>query len=410
MIWKNRRGQYISADDFFSLNSGKYSFSEFAEKVYLMIHTYYLTAEGKIKVEMGKAWDREFGIYMTDETFEYMLTNAPIMLRDIIIDQTRQKQEIQGRKYLEKSLIAFEFDLWLIENYRSHQVLRLLNFENYINKKYGSFLDDKYRAFKRYDLKHITKLENIAVGLEPYYDGILEIFDLIISNNRMRINFEKESIARTEMISDANILETHKDSVKAVVSEELPILGYEQKKTSEESSTSLSVDDQEIIDLEKIKSGIRKELEKEYGLILKDKDDRINLLEKDIREFKRQRDEAREYSVNQYDKGIKDLFVALNDVRYGKVMDYLYTLMKTENIDENLASYLDNLFMALEDMEIEPVVTDEQFIVNEETMLREYNLDFNKTEYVVDRVILKYAGWRYKEILMEKPTITLKED
>lgn len=142
---------------------------------------------------------------------------------------------------------------------------------------------------------------------------------------------------------------------------------------------------------------------------MKEKDERIDKLERDIKEFKRQRDEAREYSANQYDRGIKDLFQVMNDVRYGKVIDYLYALSRNPETEANLASYLDNLFMALEDMEIEPIVEDGRPDVQEESLLRDYNLDFDKSEYHAEKVQLKYAGWRYKEVPMEKPTLVLKE-
>ena len=66
MAWKKRINP-ISQEGFFSVNSGKFSYEEFAEKVYLMVHTYYLSSKGKIKTELGKAWDTTFGIYMTDE-------------------------------------------------------------------------------------------------------------------------------------------------------------------------------------------------------------------------------------------------------------------------------------------------------------------------------------------------------
>lgn len=408
MSWKNKKIKPVSVEEFFSANAGAYTFEEFAEKIYLMMHTYYLTAEGKIKDEMEKTWEREFGKYMSDETFEYMVKNEPVMVWDVIVDDTRQKVRLKSSKYLRKAIVAFEFDLWLIENYRLGQELKWIKFEKYIIQKYGAFIEDKYISFRRYDLKYIRKLENLAKGLDSHYDGILKMFRLFVSNNKMDINYEKESTSRTESRLVSNAAGFSKEKIMEAASKE--VKDCAAKAIIQESAQDVPENHLKSVDIDKIKSDIKKEVEKEFRLVLKEKDERIELLEKDIREFKRQRDESREYSANQYDKGIKDLFITLNDVRYGKVIDYLYALMRTEDVDENLASYLDNLFMALEDMEIEPVIADGQPNVNEETMLKEYNLDFNKAEYVANRVKLKYAGWRYKETLIEKPTITLKEE
>jgi len=41
--------QKQSKSEFFDKNAGPYSYEEFAEKVYLMIHTYYLSKDTKIK-------------------------------------------------------------------------------------------------------------------------------------------------------------------------------------------------------------------------------------------------------------------------------------------------------------------------------------------------------------------------
>ena len=99
----------------------------------------------------------------------------------------------------------------------------------------------------------------------------------------------------------------------------------------------------------------------------------------------------------------------MNDVRYGKVIDYLYSLLHNPDTEDNLVSYLDNLFMAFEDMEIEPMIENGNFNVKEENLVKMFNLDFDKSEYKAENVALKYAGWKYKDIPMEKPTLTLKQ-
>ena len=170
------------------------------------------------------------------------------------------------------------------------------------------------------------------------------------------------------------------------------------KKQSEVKASDSSKKD------EKMQSVIR-----EFELIIRDKDEKINSLENDIREFKRQRDEIRDYSTDQYNRGIKDLFRGLNDLRYGKVIDYFYSLMKSPDVDEKLGSYLENFFMALEDAEIEPIIADENFDVNSKQLIKEFNLDFDKSKYNSKKVKLKYYGWKYKDSIIEKPSLTIEE-
>ena len=143
-------------------------------------------------------------------------------------------------------------------------------------------------------------------------------------------------------------------------------------------------------------------------MVLADKNAYIEKLERDISEFKRQRDEAREYSAEQYARGAKDLFMALNDARYGKVIDFLYRLLCEGYPDETLTGYLENLFMALQDMDIEPIMEGMSFTAGDSVPLnRKYNLDFDISEYDESRARLKYAGWTYRGSIMERPTLQI---
>lgn len=358
-----RRINPVSQNEFFELNSKKCTKEELAKQVYLMIHTYYLKEGSNIKSEMNKIWSTVFGVDMTEESYEYLLINSPVMLRDTIIDQTKQNKEIVSPRYLEKSIVAFEFDLWMLERYQRGQPLELAIFEAFLADKYGRYPEVKYKSFKKFDLCYISEFEDLAKELLPYYNKILDIFNRIVSNNRMRIEMDHPSVERTKE--------------------------YKNIKTA--AALPLHSND------------------REYQIIIKEKEERIEKLEKDIKEFKRQRDESREYSANQYDRGIKDLFSALNDIRYGKIIDYFYMLLRADDTNDNLASYLDNFFMALEDMEIEPIVSDGCACVKEDNMIKQFNLDFNKSEYEESKIQLKYAGWKYKDHPLEKPTLTLKE-
>jgi len=371
-------------EEFFEVNAVNCTKEFLAEQTYIMVHTVYLNKSCKIKPEMGKRWKELFGIYMEDAAFDYLLGQAPVMLRDVIMDETRKHKEINSIKFIARTVAAFEFDLWLIERYRAGMKLVLPAFESYLREKYGKYLQHQCGLFIKYDLMYLTDYKKLAQALEPHYDQILEIFRLLVANNRMKIEFDNENAERTKDY------ERRKDvtAASAESPKKPPILSRAQGGPGQPADRGS---------------------EREYQIILKEKDERIEKLEKDIREFKRQRDEAREYSANQYDRGVRDLFNVMNDIRYGKVIDYLYALSQNPGTEANLSSYLDNLFMALEDMEIEPIAEDGRLDVREESLLKNFNLDFDKSEYHAEKVRLKYAGWRYRDIPMEKPTLTLKE-
>lgn len=373
----------LKPEEFFELNAVNCTKEFLAENTYILIHTLYLDKDIRIKREMGKKWQELFGVHMKNETFEYLQNLAPVMLRNTILEETRRKEGIPSLKYIVKSVAAFEFDLWLIEKYRIGGKYMLFEFEAFIHEKYGKFLNEQYGIFRKNDLKNIPfrDLGNIAKALEPYYDKILEMFQLLVSNNRRKIQFDDEGAKRTKNDKRGGSL------AGALKAEAQP------NQPAAEGTEG---------------AGAAGGNDREYQIILKERDERIAKLEKDIKEYKRQRDEAREYSANQYDRGIKDLFQVMNDARYGKVIDYLYAMAGNPDTEENLASYLDNLFMAFEDMEIEPIAANGRFNIQEESLLRDFNLEFDKSAYDAGKVRLKHTGWKYKDVPMEKPTLTLE--
>lgn len=366
----------VTKEEFFEKNATNCTNEFLAENAYILIHTTYLKDGIHIKKEIGKLWKELFQVYMQDDTFEYMVGNEPLFTRNTIVEDIMKGKEIQSMKILERTVTALEFDLWLIERSEKGLSLELSTFEAYIHEKYGKSLDRQYSNFKHFDLEHINDFNGIAQKLLPYYSKIKDFYNRVQKNNKVKIKFDEPDIERTKEYK------------------------FIRKNTNESQGNVLP----------EYKKTVQQDMGREYQAVLDEKDSRILKLEQDIREFKRQRDEAREYSVNQYDKGIRDLFSAINDIRYGKVIDYLYKLLQTEGTDDNLASYLDNFFMALEDMEIEPAAASEKINTDREKLIKEYNLDFDKNDFDSSRIELKYTGWKYKDIPIEKPTLTLKEE
>ena len=388
-----RKREQATKEEFFAEKyRGGLSEADFAKRVYVAVHTFYIKKQGKLKHEFGVFLQGISGEYMPDANFEYMYQTEPILVMDRLVNDVRSKKEISSMKFLVKTVLALEFDLWMIERHRAGKQLTLAFFYAYIKEKYGDFLDRQYSSFKSFDLYRIDSFEEIAGELVPYQNQIGEFFDQLCEANKSRINMDRCDVPRTKEYAVVEekkpeaVRETHTEDPHAAAAEPVKI-------------PAQSVDEADI----------RRKLERETQIILQEKDERISKLEKDIREFKRQRDEAREYSLNQYDRGVKDLFKLMNDIRYGKVIDYLFSLLQKEEIDDNLAGYLENFFLLLEDMEIEPIC-DYEDEVSDENVTKNYNLDFDKKCYEPGNVKVKYVGWKYKDVPIEKPTITLKEE
>lgn len=418
MYWKR---EPATREEFFSEKyRGGLSEEEFAQKVYVAIHTMYLKGLGKLKPEFGVFLRELSGEYMSDANFEYLYQMEPILIMDKLANEVRTGKEIIIMKRLHKTLVALEFDLWLIERYLEEKQLLLKIFDEYIKDKYGKFLDQPYSLFKKYDLYKIYNFEVIAKELIPYHSMIAAFFDLLSTIHKSGIHIDNYDVPRTKdytvkktpdkKIPDKETSDketSNKETSNKETSDNNLDIRNEEKKAIKEQTTPVTADAPARNTA--WKSGLQKS-ELETQIILQERDERINKLEKDIKEFKRQRDDAREYSVNQYDKGIKDLFGLMNDVRYGKVIDYLFSLLQKDGVDETLTGYLENFFMLLEDMEIEPIADYDDEVENETNLTKNYNLDFDKKNYRKDNVKIKYVGWKYKDIPMEKPTLTLKEE
>ncbi len=377
-------------EEFFKINSVNCLNSFLAKKSYILLHTIYLRNNNKIKSEMGMKWREYFDLYMANETYEYMYQLEPLMLNYNMQRQIKQGEAFQGLRILLKSVIALEFDLWLIERYKKMPI-NIQQFEAYIYEKYEKlWINNPFKRFKEYDLYYINSFEEIAKELKPNYNKILEIYNLVINNNKKNIKFANQYAERTKQyILEKEILENKTlDSVNKM---EIVSETHDNTFTTAQTSDTNSITDREI------------------KIIINEKDERIKELEDYIREVERQRNETREYSNKQYEKGIKDLFSIMNDIKYGKVIDYLFSIHKLDTIDKKLKSYLENLFISFEEIGIEPICK-EISVINKETILKDFNLQFDKSEFDANKIKLKYTGWKYKGVPIEKPTLTQEDN
>lgn len=398
---RSRAFNSLTSEEFFRKNAINCSKEFLAEQSYIMVHTiYFKYLKNKIHIdsEFEKQWKEKFGIDLTDESLNYLKRNEPVMTKYILLDDFLRYRSFNKPYILSKIIVACEFDLWLIETYFADKPFERMLFKIYLDKKYGDFLNIEYNNFEKFDLHNIVKFDNIVVALYEYYDNITAFLDLIIKINKVSV--KNQEIKRTDVsIEPKKVSKFIPQKESSSAQKESTSAQHTKAKTQSEVKTSDSSKKDE-----KMQSVIR-----EFELIIRDKDEKINSLENDIREFKRQRDEIRDYSTDQYSRGIKDLFRGVNDLRYGKVIDYFYSLMKSSDVDEKLGSYLENFFMALEDAEIEPIIADENFDVNSKQLIKEFNLDFDKSKYNSKKVKLKYYGWKYKDSIIEKPSLTIEE-
>lgn len=143
-----------------------------------------------------------------------------------------------------------------------------------------------------------------------------------------------------------------------------------------------------------------------------DSNDLIRSLKADIEEYKQQVEYYKQLAVSEYDRGVRDLFSQMNSISYDKVMDGLFRL-KDEDDEEAMIyfyCYLENLFEALKEFGLSAIMTGLTGEIKEDSLLKDFTCTFDRKSFDPKKVTLKYHGWRYKDRILEKPTISLKED
>lgn len=365
-------------EEFFRRVTGKCTTEEVAEKIYLAVHTIYLDEQAHVKKEYEKLWEKEFEKEFTDSDWIYLKENAPVMADFKKAQILRRGDAYNAIRFVGRTLIGLEFDLWLIERYKEKHPLNRFDFRKYMYSKYHEEILVGYSFFETVIMYGINNYTWIAEHLVPYYDDIKQFFEQFCKINSAKIPIKNENVSRLSQVVD-------NEKEISIESKSQEIRSQEDKKENEDK-----------LDM--------------YSLLISEKDERIERLEQSIKEYQRQARQATEYSTKQFDRGVCELFSCLNDKRFGKQIDYLYRVMKERRCDDEMLGYLENVFYALEDMEIMPIISDySKFSVNDDTVTKDYNLDFDKNLFQRDQVEVKYVGWTFREdTIIEKPTLKLK--
>lgn len=373
---------YHSVTDYFKDNIGKLSEDEFARSSYLLIHTtcFNIRAKGTMITKFKERWRNTFSNILDSKSLAYITVLNPIHMHESIIMAIKNQCLIENPKCLTKGIVSLEFDLWMIEKYESNKAIDVNEFKVYITDKYNIkyALDD----FIKVNLHGITQYNLLAKELVVYKKKIQEYLNLLLTTNQNTINTNLLHKSHSHL-NKIDTLELGKLKTNAVSIEETPKQDNSLENTPEKSISS-----------------------NEYSLIFKEKENQIQKLEESLRQTKIQLEELRNYAARRYNDGMRDLFIALNSPSYSRVIDSLYLYSKNEDIDSNLKSYLENFFDILEDYSIVPIQTSNELNINIETLLRDFKLEVDRDKVNVEKLVLKYPGWRFQGKILEKPELT----
>lgn len=456
----NYRPKRMLAKEFFHGTASNGNNEQVNIALYYITHTIYFMG-GDNKENITNYWHKELGVTLDSANWEYIKDNYSEFVDEIRNSRLRKGDKITSFIGRSNIIIRLEFDLWLFHELADRDNIHsfeIHNFEKLISEKYGKYIDEWWDKFKNREIYHIKNLELLAEKMIPFenkikkvYEGFLaankNLIDTDIKNegrleNNRNINDKENGIKKTLIsankdISDKKPMTASGEIIKANNSvaeskkvttqstsknNESPkqedvkynrnfdfsdMLNITKKNEIEKSSDIIDTVNDSSEELKRLKTTVA-----DYKVIIDDLNIKISRLENDINEFQRQRDDIREYSATQYERGIKDLFNAMNSKQSSKTLDFLFSYKDKEGIDPVLGSYLENLFMAMEEVDIYPVLEDMKLPpegINEEKMTKDYNLDFDKKNYKGEPLEVKRPGWMYKDVLIEKPTLKIKE-
>lgn len=421
---RDRRGR-MQMNEFYESIGANRGFAATNEMLYISSHTIYLQDGINYKREILRNWREIFGERLNDDAWEYVAALYPSFCIISIIEDMKAGRGI-SREYVRwKTIVRLEMDLKLIECAENNVTFNMNSFRHYINEKYNFAFDTLVDEIEDGDIPYIENFPALGNALMKFQKDIKSVFENLIKSCEealnLRINSSERNSRRRRRSRTPRVEEKQTPAPTSTPAPEPAPVASEPEKvapkvTDTEEKTVEEVAPPKVEPETKPETPVVTDENatshaiKDYEVIIAECEDRIKRLESDVAEFQRRHDEMREYSLVQYDRGIKTLFNALNDKRYSKPLDFLYKMMINPALDDNFRSYLENLFMALKDMDIEPIIENPFTATIDETRLTtNYNLEFDKKNFIPEKTKIKYVGWKYKNSILEKPTLSVKE-
>ena len=372
------------------------------------------------KLTFVTLWRNNTGMRLNDESWKFATMKYSTFLKPENINALLMGKQITNERNLLDILVRLTFNKWLLSADSGEMTKN--NFRDYVNKKFGDGLGSKVNNFLKWDLFYINDLQGLKEKIRPYINDIEKVYTIFYTANREQLQTKLTNL-NNQLKDDYYVVSKYNNDNKKQLDTERAkkineniikqksseqIVTNEKKGTDGKQQAAIGIPEND--ELKKAKRAI--EEYKIRNCMLKEE---IEKLEQDIQEYKRQKNDLSERILSEYDQGIRNLIKTLNNSRYSKPLDYLYQLMECDSTDDVLKSYLENFFMALEEMDIEPMNPNRNLSnINKSTLSAEYNLDFDiNTIRENDKIKIKYIGWKYngkcREYIIEKPTLTRGE-
>ena len=380
-----RDKKFSSAKEFYRAVAVDNTVEKVNEACYVILHTTYLN-DVNYKRQIGVTWRTKLNTSLSENEFLYLKKAFSCFTDRIIINAIKDGEQLRRRDVLWQAIISLEMDIALIDCVEQKKPFALDEFRMHLAQKYFGAFEHIANEIIAISVPFIKDFGALSRALRPYKTKIRSVFDKLLKANAQSIEERVERFKR-EAVKPAQPTVKVQKTIEAQPTVEV-------QKTIEIPSTTEA---QPIVETQS---------SNEIGQY----EEKIRRLENDLVEYKRQRDEQIEHAQSQYDRGVRDFFKLLNDERYSRIVDYFYALQSNKQLDPNMRSYLENFFMALEELEITPIVADGKIPTVDPNQLNQtYNLTFDRQHYDPNSVEVKYPGWRFKEVILEKPTLAKKK-
>ena len=155
-------------EEFFKRVTGKCTTEDAAEKIYLAVHTIYLDEQAHVKKEYEKLWENEFEKEFTEADWIYLKENAPVMADFKKAQILRRGDAYNAIRFVGRTLIGLEFDLWLIERYKEKQSLNRFDFRKYMYSKYHEEILVGYSFFETVLFSKKTRSNRLAITIQSF--------------------------------------------------------------------------------------------------------------------------------------------------------------------------------------------------------------------------------------------------